>query len=101
MEHICIFCELPIEGSMIGAGDGTGQKFAHPDCFWRDKAENLETTLQRIKDWCRAYPVDLFPEPDFKKARQALEENGISLDDISASNMRHVLSGIQTLINET
>lgn len=45
----------------------------------------------RIEDWLRAYPVDLFPEPDFKTAAELLSAGGLTLDAISASNSRHVL----------
>lgn len=48
--------------------------------------------LQRIIQWADAYPVDIFPEPDMKKAAAILEANGMSLDSISASNMRHVIT---------
>lgn len=65
--------------------------------------ERLEDKLQKIKNWCEAYPLDIFPEPDFKKAAKVLKENGMTLDAISASNMRHVLNGIKKIIegNET
>lgn len=46
---------------------------------------------QEILNWIDAYPLDLFPEPDLKKAAKVLKENGLTLDAISASNMRHVL----------
>jgi hypothetical protein len=60
--------------------------------------EEIEKKLEKIKAWCEAYPYDIFPEPDFKKAHEVLKENGVSLDAISASNMRHVLKGIQKII---
>lgn len=54
----------------------------------------LEGELQKIVNWANAYPLDIFPEPDFKKVRAALEAAGISLDQVSASNMRHVVTGV-------
>jgi hypothetical protein len=54
--------------------------------------------LDKIKDWCGAYPLKVFPEPDFKKAAKVLKENGMTIDAISASNMRHVLEGIKKII---
>jgi len=40
----CEFCKKPIMGgSMIGAGDGTGDSFAHPDCY--ERARELEKTI--------------------------------------------------------
>ena len=65
--------------------------------------EDLEEIHQRILSWCQAYPIDIFPEPtleQFQLARKVLSENGMTLDEISASNMRHVVSGIQRLIDE-
>ena len=62
-------------------------------------ADFLEDTLQKIKAWIEAYPLGVFPEPDFKKAAKVLGENGMTLDSISASNMRHVLVGIRNIID--
>lgn len=65
-----------------------------------DRLDDNEEKMQAIKRWCEAYPLDIFPEPDFKKAAKALNEHGITLDAISASSMRHVLKGIQKIIDE-
>ena len=54
----------------------------------------LEAALERIDDWSKAYPLTVFPEPDFKKARALLEAGGMTIDAISASNMRHVVEGV-------
>jgi len=67
--------------------------------FEKIKDENIEK-IAKIKQWCEAYPLDIFPEPNFKKAARVLKENGMSLDSISASNMRHVLKGIKRIIEE-
>lgn len=58
------------------------------------KRDEAHEALEEIKTWSEAYPLDIFPEPDFKKAHEVLEANGMTLDAISASNMRHVLKGI-------
>lgn len=58
----------------------------------RERAERAEAALHRIVRWGDAYPIDIFPEPDFQKARVVLEREGITLDSISASNMRHVIT---------
>jgi hypothetical protein len=42
----------------------------------------------------------VFPEPDWAKAARVLKENGMTLDAISASNMRHVLDGVRRIIRE-
>jgi hypothetical protein len=54
----------------------------------------LVAALQRIDDWSRAYPVSVFPDPDWGKVRSALETAGITLDSVSAANMRHVVEGV-------
>ena len=65
------------------------------DC---EEVNRLTDKLQKIKNWCEAYPLDIFPEPDLKRAAKILKENDMTLDAISASNMRHVLSGIKRII---
>ena len=55
--------------------------------------------LRKIKDWVDAYPLKVFPEPDFKKVEKVLKENGMSLGCVSASNMCHVLNGIKDIID--
>ena len=65
------------------------------------RLEELERVLSRVKDWCSAYPLEMFPEPDFKKVHTVLKKNNLTLDAISASNMRHVVTGIQKIIDET
>lgn len=54
--------------------------------------------LEALEAWANAYPVSVFPEPDFGKAREALKSAGISLDAISASNMRYVINGVRELV---
>jgi len=61
--------------------------------------EEMTDKLHKIRQWTEAYPLDVFPEPDFKKATKALKENGMTIDAISASNMRHVLTGIKNILD--
>jgi len=56
--------------------------------------ERLETALERIEQWSRAYPLTIFPEPNLKRARELLEAGGMTLDAISAHAMRHVVEGV-------
>lgn len=63
------------------------------------KVDALSAKLYRIASWCEAYPLDIFPEPDLKKARDLLEAGGMTLDSVSASSMRHVLRGIRKIID--
>ena len=64
-----------------------------------DQIEELQDRLHQIETWIDAYPLSVFPEPDFKEVHRVLEENGLSLDVVSASNMRHVLKEIKRIIN--
>lgn len=56
--------------------------------------EEVETFLDELSGWEQAYPLRAFPEPDLKKAAEVLKAAGMTLDSISASNMRHVVSCI-------
>ena len=60
--------------------------------------DELEGELDKITNWCNAYPLDIFPEPDLKAVAELLKKNGMTLDSVSASNMRHVLSGIKDIL---
>lgn len=60
----------------------------------QDRIDELEEALQRIVQWADAYPIDIFPEPDLKKARALLEAGGVTLDSVSAHCMRHVVEGV-------
>ena len=65
------------------------------------EAENdeLKAKLNHIETWCNAYPLKVFPEPDMEAAADALRVYGMTLDSISASNMRHVLNGVRKIID--
>jgi hypothetical protein len=61
----------------------------------------LDECLQEITQWCNAYSLTVFPEPDLKKAHELLKAGGITLDAVSASAMRHVLEGVAKIIEAT
>lgn len=65
------------------------------------RVERLEEALQRIVQWADAYPLDVFPEPDFKRVNDVLKAAGLSLDQVSASNMRHVVKGVGDIARST
>lgn len=50
--------------------------------------------LNQIEQWSAAYPLRVFPEPDFEICATALKAVGQTLDAVSASNMRHVVEGV-------
>ncbi|NEH28156.1 hypothetical protein [Rhizobium ruizarguesonis] len=72
---------------------------AQPDelAALQETVRAYEVGLDRIEQWAQAYPLTVFPEPDLKKARALLEAGGMTLDAISASNMRHVVEGVQQI----
>lgn len=55
------------------------------------KIERLENAMHQIEAWAKAYPLAVFPEPDWVKAHEVLQAAGMTIDAISASNMRHVI----------
>jgi hypothetical protein len=59
--------------------------------------ERLEAALTAISEWARAYPLKVFPEPDFAKAHALLQAGGMTLDAISASAIRHVVIEISKI----
>ena len=65
-----------------------------------EENETLKEKFRKIKNWTKAYPLVVYPEPDMELAAKVLKENGLSLDAISASNMRHVLKGVASIIDE-
>jgi len=70
----------------------------------QDKIDELEDKLHEIKNWCRAYPRTVFIEPteeQWAAANKVLDATSTcpSLAAISGSNMRHVVEGIQRIID--
>lgn len=65
-----------------------------------DQKDRYEEALYRIRRWAHAYPVPNFPEPDLDKASELLKAGGMTLDAISASNMRHALEGVARIATE-
>jgi hypothetical protein len=62
--------------------------------------EQYGEALQRIVQWSEAYPLDIFPEPNWPKAAELLKAGGITLDAVSASCMRHVVKGVGNIARE-
>ena len=65
-----------------------------------DRVDDLEEALQRIVQWSEAYPIDIFPQLDWKKAAELLKAGGITLDAVSAHCMRHVVEGVGKIASE-
>lgn len=62
--------------------------------------EKLREALECIQNWAQAYPLDIFPKPDLKKAHKVLKAADMMLDAISANNMRHVLDGVKNIVGQ-
>lgn len=65
-----------------------------------DREEKLEEALRQILAWSEAYPLKVFPEPDFKKVAKLLKAGGITLNSVGASNMRYVVEGVGRIARE-
>lgn len=62
-----------------------------------EKIEDLEQKLHEIRSWCQAYPLGVFTEPDWAEVKDKL--GATLLTQVSGSNMRHVVEGIQKIID--
>lgn len=76
----------------IGHSDSEHERC--PLCRALGRVDRLEEALQKIAQWAEAYPLDVFPEPDWKRSNEVLKQAGLSLSGISASNMRHVVTRV-------
>ena len=65
-----------------------------------ERLERYQEALQRIVQWSEAYPLDVFPEPDLRKAHELLQAGGVTLDALSAHAMRHVVTGVGKIAKE-
>lgn len=68
-----------------------------------DDIEKLQDVLQRIKQWCEAYPTDVFKPmtPDeVKVAVKILHDHGYRTSALYAEWGRHMLVAIHLMILE-
>lgn len=65
------------------------------------RISDLEDILEDLRKWVEHYPLKVFPEPDLELAAMALTAEGITLDAVSASAMRHVLTQVTKMIDKT
>ncbi len=64
----------------------------------RAEVERHEDLAEKLLQWAKAYPLSVFPEPDMARASELLQAGGMSLDAISASNMRHVIEQVEKMV---
>tara|TARA_R110000796_G_scaffold30305_1_gene81034 strand:+ start:181 stop:540 length:360 start_codon:yes stop_codon:yes gene_type:complete len=66
----------------------------HIDELTKQLAQHEEVALI-LRGFQQAYPLDIFPEiEDWKGVNYFMEQAGLSLSRVSASNMRHVVKCI-------
>jgi len=116
----CPECGLPmlcLEPKEVDNGSGTGVGIMQcPYCTWledqsiifgqeKQKLQDIiyekDELLEKIYNWCKAYPLEIAPEPtkeDWKRANAILGNHGISMTQLTISNMRHVVDGISKII---
>lgn len=66
----------------------------------RAENEKLREAIGLLQNWVKAYPLDMFPEPDLKLARKLLTDGGVSYDALNVYSMRHVINGVGRIIDE-
>jgi len=65
-----------------------------------DRVEQLADAMRQIQQWSEAYPLDIFPEPDWKRAHAVLKEHDMTLDAIAAGVMRRALVSVNKIASE-
>lgn len=96
-EILCSQCLADVYADMKNENKFTTQKnyeFMARIEQLENERDEYEEALQRIAQWSDAYPLEVFPEPDFKKAHEALKTAGMTLDAISDSNIRYAVRGV-------
>ena len=103
------FVEVELNGASVSFGEwqenGDYWELVLPDPYAERAAlearlSKMEEALGQIVEWSKAYPIDVFPEPDFEKVAKVLKDNGMTLDAVSASNMRHVITEVAGMVRE-
>ena len=78
---------------LIGEAEASLARLARAEAAEAER-DRLREALEQIAQWSEAYPTEVFPEPDFARAAAALASSGMSIDAVSASNMRHATNGV-------
>jgi len=73
---------------------GVGTYFKNENDTLRKQLDIAVEAMEKIDNWTKAYPLDVFQKPDRKKARKLLEDGGMTLDAITADAMRHVITQV-------
>lgn len=66
----------------------------------RAENERLREAMGLLQNWAKAYPLEMFPEPDLKLARKLLTDGGVSYGALNVYSMRHVINGVDNIIKQ-
>ncbi len=72
----CDICSQPLEGSMIGHGDGSGDHFAHPLCWHVENSERLTRELREANDRLSEASQEKTDAARYRWIRGAVYRNG-------------------------
>lgn len=62
-----------------------------------EELERLRSALDRILDWCDAYPATIFTDQDLVRANVVLAEAGISMTAMHGQWGREIMAGIRAI----
>jgi hypothetical protein len=65
-----------------------------------DLIEKLKKKLEIVENWTLQYPLEIFPDPDYKQVREVLEASGITLDCVTAGIVRRMMANINQVIGD-
>lgn len=68
---------------------------SQPSAPRAEAVEALHEFDHALSTWAKAYPLSVFPEPDFDEVKRLL--GGNLLTRVSAANMRHVVTKLDEL----
>jgi hypothetical protein len=66
----------------------------------RDEVTRLRGKVKEIQAWANDYSLETFPKPDLQKAAEVLKAAGMTLDSVSADNMRQILDDIKNIVGQ-
>ena len=64
----------------------------------RERDEQNKGKLEELRKWADAYPLEVFPEPDLKRAAEVLGAADMTLDAISAYVIRKTLARVKEIV---
>jgi hypothetical protein len=60
----------------------------------RERLTDAEEEIRKVDNWAKAYPVDVFPEPNPERCKRLLEAGGESIDCLAAYARRGAIEWI-------